>query len=1021
MKKMLGASLCIWGICMAQIAIAQEKQPLTGTVKDAQGAALPGVTVGVKHAATGTVTGPDGKFKVNASEKDTLVFSFLGFNRKEVAVNRSTNFSVLLESSSTSLNETVVVGYGVQKKINLSGAVTSVNFDKTMQSRPVTDLSTALSGMAPGVSISQASGQPGRESATIRIRGVGTLNNANPLVIVDGIESNMSDVNMADVESVSVLKDAAAGAIYGSRAANGVVLITTKKGKKGKTTVSYNGYYGVQKATRLFDMVSDYATYMELMNRIAVADNPGNAKPFKQATIDSWRNATDRVLYPNTDWMDVMFGQGNLTGHTVSVSGGSDKTSYYMSLDYLHNNGIMKNTNQDRYMVRLNADHEISKKIKIGANIALTWKDRKEPQDVNTLLSFAASTSPGTTPKIVDATGTRYGARNTDDENGQLDNPLQYIETWNRPNRQQRTFAKLWGEWNIVDGLKFQLNGAADYFNSAQKSYALAGPIQNRWNFQKNVIVQQLDQQPATLEQLDSTNLRLTYFATLNYMKDFGDGHHINVLLGNSAESEKGTYMMASVMNFPTNETWELSAGSEQPKVAGTTYRSNRYSFFGRINYDYKGKYLLEANLRRDASSYFAPGKQWGTYPSFSAAWRLTEEPFIKSFMPAWVNNLKLRGSWGQLGNDRISPFQFLYLYSSGLNYSYAGKLVPGLAPTDMANPDIRWETSNSTNLGLDANLFNDHFTLNFDVFKRRTTDILVRLELSSLYGGLTPPYQNVGIVENKGLELNLAYNNRVGNFTYGVSGNVSYINNEVVQYQPNPEAIGTLGGAAVLRKGWSIGSLYGYQVDGIFQSDDEIAKWAKQRTSGTNKPGDFRYVDVNNDGVINGSDRVNLGNTIPKWYYGLNLNAGYKGFELALLFQGVGDVKRFYQDSWYTSGIRSGREINTEFLNAWTPDNRNTNIPRLTSSGNTDNTQASSFWVQDASFLRLKNIQLSYTIPKHVFKSTIQNIRVYMNAQNVFTWTKFKGLDPEVGDYTRAGIQYPNVRIITGGVNVTF
>ena len=1019
MKRLLGASLCIWGICVVQTAIAQEKRAVKGTVRDAQGAAIPGVTVGVKHTATGAVTGPDGVFRLNASEQDTLVISFIGYDKKEVAVKQQTDLKIKLDASATSLNETVVVGYGVQKKVNLSGAVTSVNFDKTMQSRPVTDLSTALSGMAPGVSISQASGQPGRENAAIRIRGVGTLNDANPFILVDGIESNMSDVNMADVESISVLKDAAAAAIYGSRAANGVVLITTKKGKKGKTSVSYNGYYGVQKATKLFDMVSDYPTYMQLMNRIAVSDNPGSTLPFKQATIDSWKNATDRTLFPNTDWMDVLFGQGQLTGHTVSVSGGSEKTSYYMSLDYLHNEGIMKNTSQDRYMMRVNADHEISKKIKIGANIALTWKDRKEPQDVGTVLTNAASTTPGMTPKITDANGTRYGGRNTDDENGQLDNPLQYIETWFRPNRQQRTFAKVYGEWAIVEGLKLQVNGAADYFNTSQKNYAYAGAIQNRWNFQKNIVAQQLDQQPATLAQLDSTNLHLTYFATLNYNKNFGADHHFNALAGMSSESIKGTLFTGSIQNFPTNDTWELGAGLEQPKVGGTSNLYRIISYFGRINYDYKNKYLLEANLRRDGSSKFRSGLQYGTYPSFSAAWRLLEEPFLKDAIPGWVNNLKVRASWGKLGNDRIPLFSYMSLYSAGQNYSYGGTISAGVTPLTMANPNITWEKTTTSNLGVDANLFNDHFNLTFDVFKRRTSDILVKLGLSSLYGGLTPPYQNVGVVDNKGWELTMGYNNKAGAVSYGISGNVSNIKNEVVKYQGN--AFSTIAGAAVIKEGWSIGSLYGLQTAGIFQNDDDVKAWAAQRTAGLNKPGDLRFVDVTGDKVVNGSDHVNMGNTIPKWYFGLNLNAGYKGFDLALLFQGVGGVNRYYQDNWYTTGIRSGREINAEMLNAWTPENPNTNIPRLTAASNTDNTQANTFWVQNASFVRLKNIQLSYTIPKKMFNSTLQSIRVYVNAQNAFTWTKFKGLDPEVSDYSQSGIQYPNVRVISGGVNVIF
>lgn len=1019
MKKLLGASLCLLSAYFHP-ALAQEKYPVTGHVKDAQGSPIPGVTIGIKRTSTGTVSDGTGTFRIQAGDKDTLILTSVGFNKKEVAVNGQREIRITLQESATSLNETVVVGYGVQKKINLSGAVTSVQFDKAMQSRPVTDLSTALSGVAPGVSVSQASGQPGRDGATIRIRGIGTLNNADPFILVDGIESSMSDVNMADVESISILKDAASAAIYGSRAANGVVLITTKKGKKGKTTVSYNGYYGVQKAGKLFNMVTDYATYMDLMNRVAVSDNPGNTKPFKQSTIDSWKNATDRTLYPNTDWMDVMFGQGNITQHTVSVAGGSEKSTVYLSMDYMKNQGIMKNTGMERYMLRLNADHELSKKIKVGANINLTWRERQEPQDVNTLLTYAASTTPGMTPKVTDASGTRYGGRNTDDENGQLDNPLQYIETWFRPNKSKRAFARVYGEWTIIPGLKFQANAAGDYANSFEKTYAYFGAIQNRWNFQKNEIAQQLDQTPGRLQQKDSSNLRLTYFATLNYTKDFGR-HHFNALAGISSESQRFEWTGAEVQNFPSNNTWELNAGLEQPKVSGTSDVQKRQSYFGRINYDYAGKYLLEANLRYDGTSYFAPGLQYGYYPSFSAAWRLTEESFIKSAMPSWVDNIKLRASWGKLGNDRIPPYAFMDLYSAGLNYSYGGKLSAGLAPTVMSNPRISWETSATANAGLDVNLFHDHFNMTLDVFNRRTTDILVRLNLSALQGNLTPPQQNVGIVVNKGWELSMGYNNKAGDFTYSVSGNVSHIKNKVTQYQYNPDAVGVLGGAAVLRTGWPIGALYGLEAVGIFQNEDEVKAWAKQRTAGSSKPGDLKYADINNDGIIDGKDRVMMGSTIPEWYYGFNVTAGYKGLELSLLFQGVGGVERYYQDSWYTSAIRSGREINADFLNAWTPDNRQTNIPRLTAADNTDNTRASTYWVQDASFLRLKNIQLSYSLPKHFFGKTLQSVRVYVNAQNAITWTKFKGLDPEVSDYYRSGIQYPNVRMITGGVNVVF
>jgi len=859
----------------------------------------------------------------------------------------------------------------------------------------------------------------------IRIRGVGTLNDSNPLVLIDGIVGSLSDVNPQDVGSISILKDAASSAIYGSRAANGVILVTTKRGgnAKGKTVVNYNAYAGFSEATHLFKPVSDYATYMGLMNTIAKADNPANANQFPQSVIDSWKNATDRELYPNTDWMKVIFGRGSQTNHNLSVRGGDSKTGFYLSAGYLGSQGIMKSTDSKKYSLRLNLDHKISDKFKVGGDFSYYWKHVNEPFDVTTLLYYGSNSTPGTTPMRIEDGEVRYGGRNTIYEGSGAINPLQYEDTWFYPQTTQFSHGKLYAEWDIFKGLKWQINGSADVYNTENKQYKLSGPIQNLWNFQKDVIdVSSNANVPSVLNQRNDNNLSLTFFSTLNYTKTFNTDHHLSVLLGTSREKYSSGYFTGSVQGFPSNNTWELNAGLSQPKVAGTSSSYALSSYFGRVNYNYKERYLFEANLRNDGSSRFAEGKRWGVFPSFSAAWRLGQEEFFKKANISFVDDIKLRGSWGKLGNQNIGLYQYMGLYSAGLNYIFGNALAAGLAPTLLSNPTITWESTTTTDFGADITLFKSKLDVTLDWYNRKTNDILVKLPLSSLYGALTPPYQNIGIVQNKGWEASANYKNRINNFQFAIGGNISYNTNNVVYFQGNPNVIQSNGNNSIVKQGLPINAIYGYIADGTFKNQAEINGWAKQKLSGTNKPGDLKYVDLNHDGLINGSDRTSLGSVIPKYTYGFSLEAGYKGFSLMALVQGISGVSRYYQNLWYTTGIRAGREINSEFLNSWSPTNTTSDIPRLTTDNNADNTQPSSFWVQDASYLRLKNLQLSYSLPKKWLQKTfISTVQIYANGQNLFTSTKYNGLDPETGNFTDYQIENPNVRIISFGLNTTF
>ncbi len=1005
----------------------QQAGSVSGKVTDSDGSPLPGVSVIIKGTTQGMITDARGSYSFTAVSSDaTLVFSFVGMKTQEIPIAGKAFIDIIMFEETVGIEEVVAVGYGVQKKVNMTGSVSAISYGENMENRPITHLSQAISGNASGIMVSQSSGQPGSDGATIRIRGVGTLNNSDPLIIIDGDVSSMNNVNPEDVASISILKDAASAAIYGSRAANGVIVITTKKGKSGKTRINYNGSYGVQEATNLFKPVTDYATYMGLMNKINKADNPSAPDLFSQTTIDTWKNATDREAYPNNDWMKVIFGKGVIQKHNLSVSGGDEKTTFFLSGSYLHNKGIMDNTKYKNYSTRINLDHQLNKDIKIGASISADWRDTEEPIDPVTLIYYGANSVPGQTPqKIVDGE-VRYGGGNTSEESSSVANPLQYLNTWFYPQVGKYYRSKIYAEINLLKNLKWMVNGNVEYYNKQSKQYKLSGPVQWRWNFNTNTVTSKNDDQPSTLTQSSSEQFVSSLYSTLNYAKKFNN-HDVNVLVGASREAQDNKNFSGQIQKFPSNDTWELGAGLLSPVVSGNSSGFRLESYFGRVNYNFREKYLFEANFRYDGSSRFASGNRWGLFPSFSGAWALSKEEFFSKLNLSFLNSMKIRASWGQLGNQQIDLYQYMDLYSPGQDYTIGGNLSAGLAPTALANPGITWETTTTTDIGADVSLLGSKINMTVDWYKRRTEDILVRMPLSSLYGGLTAPYQNVGIVENKGWEIELEHKNKIGDLSYSLSGNLTTVNNNVVYLQGDPKVTQSLGNNTYIMQGQPYGIIYGYRAMGTFKNTDEIAAWATQKTNKANKPGDLKYEDVSGpdgvpDGVINANDRVILGSNIPDFYYGFSTGIDYKGLNLYLLFQGIYGAKRYYSNLWYTTAIRYGREINSYFLDSWSAENPDSNIPRLTLDTNGDNTQVSSFWVQNVSYLRLKDVQLSYTIPATWLKTTfISKLQIYANAQNLFTWTSFNGLDPETANYTQYQVEYPNVRIISFGINASF
>ncbi|MEN7550691.1 TonB-dependent receptor [Rapidithrix thailandica] len=992
-----------------RVSVLQEVV-VKGKVSDSSGEILPGVTILVKGTTQGTTTDMEGNYSIAVAEDAVLVFSYIGYKTQEVVVGSRSQIDVLMDFDQEQLDEVVVVGYGTQQKENLTGAVSSVNFE-TIQNRPIASASTALSGLAPGVHVNQSSGQPGRDNATIRIRGIGTLGNSNPLVLVDGIEASMNDINPNDIESMTVLKDAASAAIYGSRAANGVIIITTKKGKEGKLKLSYNGYYAWQKATNIIESVNDYATYMELANEGLT--NVGGQPKYSQETIDAWKSGKDPLVYPNTDWTSLIFQAAPMQEHHISLNGGTEKMRFLFSTGVLDQEGIIPNTSYKRYNMRLNWDADVTKKLKIGANISGSWNIRKEPGDVATIMNWLGGTAPGIVPESPDGF---FGGAQALDENQQLNNPWSVIQQRDKQEEWQRFLARGFLEYEIVDGLTFQTNAAIKYYNMVLSDFNPKGDL---YKFLPDG-EKQVHRPYATRASLTNKNRRdynITLFTTLTYEKQIGRDHFIKVLAGFNQEEYRKDEYSASIKEFPNNNVRELNAGLEDPTLAGTAEDWALRSYFGRVNYELRDRYLFEANIRYDGSSRFAQGNQWGAFPSLSLGWRISEEAFLQDV--DFIDNLKLRASWGKLGNQNINRlYGFASSYTTGLNYSFNGNLVSGIAPTALANRDITWETSTTTDIGLDIELLEGKFSLTADYFDRTTEGILVAVPIPKTMGNLTSPVQNIAKVQNKGWELTLGHQNTINELNYSASFNVTKVDNEVIKYKggnapPN--------GVFLIREGHAINSLYGYKVEGIFQSDDEVTQHATQ-WPGTSA-GDLKYADLNDDGKIDGDDRTVIGNIIPEYYFGLNLSASYKGFDLSALFQGVANQDVFLTGNFIAPFASSEAGMfPTRWLDRWTPDNKSTELPRLTHSSRfTGNIQNSSFWIEDASFIRLKNLQIGYTLPAKVTdKLGVEKVRVYANGQNLLTWTSFEGFDPE-RDPKKTQIVHPNVRIMSLGLNVNF
>lgn len=998
----------------ANPAPLQSHRKVTGHVKDAQGDPVIGANVVVKGTTNGTITDIDGNFSLEVPDNATLIVSYIGFTDRSISVGNSSNLMIVLSEDTQKLDEVVVVGYGTQKKVNLTGAITSVDAE-VLENRPITNSTQALQG-AQGVYVNQAGAQPGADGATIRIRGQGTLNNNDPLILVDGIEFPLEAVNSNDIESISVLKDAASSAIYGSRAANGVILVKTKSGKKGKFSVDYNNYFGVQQASYLPDFVYDPIVFMEMRNQ--AQRNEGKlVVDYSDELIEDYKQGmkTDPITYPQNNWLDIMYRNAFMMEHNMRFSGGDDKYTYSVSLGYADQNGVLRGTDSNKYTIAVNTTAQINSRLKIGANLNAYYKVYNEPVvEVSNVVQMTYK-AQGFHPTYT-ADGRYADTFVRTPGHNIYRHPIALAEEGENRHAALRMLANLSAEYKLPFDIVYNLNVGLNKFDKLQSIFAPdVYEYQLKTDEEKKIVFD--GQNTRNAFKRDDNNMAITLFNTLSWGKKFNEAHDVKALVGYSYENVKESWFSGKIEGFLGNELHELGAGSSNATNKGTSSTSVLMSYFGRVNYGFKDRYLFEGNFRYDGSSRFAKGNRWGIFPSFSAGWRLSEENFMKDI--PWIHNLKLRASWGQLGNERIDLFRYVDLMELGVNYPLNGAIMSGAAVTAYNDPNITWETTTMTNVGVDASLLNGSLDLSFELFDKRTSDILRKVTLPDQVGSLAGPIQNIGEVSNKGLELNVAYRNHLGDFKYEVTGNMTCIKNEIVSLKGQT----IIDGMFILEEGQPIDSYYMLHAIGIFQSEEEI-KNSPYQTAAT-KPGYLKFEDTNKDGKITEDDRQIRGSVIPKITYSFGLNLGYKDFGLNAFFQGVTDVYT-YGDMIGATPLWFGCGLPQQWTtDAWTQERgTSATLPILTTYEGSlnENFRTNDFWLRNASYLRLKNLQVSYNVPNSVLKGkVIKRLKVFVNAQNLFTFSPMKDFDPEKKLKDTNFYAYPSVRTYTAGVNVTF
>ena len=1000
---------------VADVNAVQQNGTCKGVVKDAAGEAIIGASVVVKGTTNGSITDFDGNFELSGVKKGAVLqVSYVGYITQEVKYDGK-DLNVILKEDNMNLEEVVVVGYGTQKKANLTGSVANVN-NKLIESRPITSVSAGLQGLLPGVTVTQRSGQPGADNGTIRVRGTGTFNVADPMVIVDGVESTMNDIDANDIESISVLKDAASAAIYGSKAANGVILITTKRGKSGQSQVNYSGLVGWQALTQLPEYATS-AEYAELTNQAYI--NVGKQPLYTAEQIEKYRNGSDPDNYANTDWHDLMYTEsGFQTQHNISINGGTEQMRYMASVGYQGQEGLILNTSKDQYNMRLNLDGKPKNWLETSFSMSYSRIDMTEPNNPYTEVDLAQffrqvnMISPMVPYKRQDGT---YGTIGDGNPIAWLENnsTTDYV-THNLQAIGSLKFiilpelsVKATGAYKLYDRNRHAMVKVCDYGRWTHGSYDKM--YENYYNYD-----------------------RITGDVVAEYKDSFG-AHNVSAMAGYHAELYKYKETQAYRENFPSNSLTDLNAGgTKNMSNSGYSRELAMLSYFGRVNYDFAGKYLLEANVRYDGTSRFARGNRWGFFPSVSAGWRISEEAFFESLKDV-VNSAKFRASWGQLGNQDIGNgyYPTISTMTLGKNYPFGGAIQSGAYTQYAANPMLQWEKATTWGIGLDVTLWNK-LNVTLDYYDKTTDGILMKVDTPIAYA-LSDYYDNIAKVNNRGLEISADFRERIGKVDITVGGNIAFNKNEILEMGDTGDKYD---GNRIYREGEAMNSFYGYKSAGLFQSWDEIKNWPGIEDLGNGKyayafnksytvqPGDIKYKDLNGDKKIDANnDRAVLGTYDPGITFGFNLGATYKGWDIMAFFQGATDVYGYMETEAIGSINGDTGKPAALWLDNWNENNKDAKYPRLENglNGASMPSTVSDFWLQNGTYLRLKNLQIGYTFPKAwMSKLGINKLRVYYSGQNILTFTNFlKGWDPEAP--AGRGNFYPQTQVNSFGVNVTF
>lgn len=987
----------------------QQAKTVTGTVTDVSGEPIIGANIRIKGTTTGTITDIDGNFSIEAEPQSVIEVSYIGYLTQETVINNQKSIRFLLKEDTKTLDEVVVIGYGVQKKADLTGSVANINTEK-LNTQSNANIGQALQGKIAGVDIVSQGGAPG-SGTRIMVRGIGTLNNASPLYIVDGMYMNSIDhINPNDIASIDVLKDASSAAIYGSRAANGVIIVTTKEGSntEGKPIIDLSVNLGISTASKFLDML-DAKGWAE----VTTIARQAIGKP----ALDM---ATDLANKPDNDWQDIMFRPALMQNYNLSVKGGGKYSTYYTGLGYFNQDGIVKGTNYQRYNIQSKNDYKRGI-FSAGTNLIISFShDKPLHQELRGGMIGTILQSVPTLEKYDDTREGGYGGTYGDVVN--IPHPLAIIDDniMDRYNENVKIFANLYAQIELFKGLKYKLNLTPDFSFERYKNYL------NKYDFglATNSITQ------LTERQRRRRNILVENLLTFD--RTFGE-HKISALAGYTYQDSRFRHIQAYGEGLPQGLE-EIDAATTNRSNEGNSWRSVLTSILGRVFYSYQNKYLFTATIRRDGSSKFGKNNRYGYFPSFSLGWNVAEEKFMENVH--WLDQLKLRGGYGVLGNQEIDNYQYSSTITTGINYPDGnGGLLQGAFPKNFANPDIKWEETAMTNVGIDFMAFTNRLSLTADYYVKNTKDILLTVPIPISSGGANDPIRNAGKIRNNGFEFNLGWMDQPNpDISYGINLIGSFNKNKVIAMGSESGSI--KGGStnqnittSETKAGYPIGGYWLISTAGYFNSQEEVDAYAKdgKKIQPAAEPGDIKFVDANNDGVINDDDRVFQGSPFPDFTFALNGNMRYKNFDLSIGLQGVLGNKIYNATRQTLEDVTKGSNFLASCLDYWTPENKNASHPRLTWDDPNRNTRAESDrYLENGSYLRLRSVQLGYTFPQTWFKGAIQHARVYINAENLFTITSYSGYSPDVNadNANYRGFDnfiYPTNRTFMLGLNVTF